>query len=208
MTFDPQIAVKRALSMLGRKEPYVLGAGNYDVRTPDEPFTAITIKGREVRGCDCWGFAGAWCLGIPRHRPGYNVGSWATVSDDVNCDSAIEQAEHTQSRDRVFEAVELPSVGDLLVWPSVRCPGCGQCQGRVQPVRPKGHRLRIGHVGIIVAVPSEWDAFDPPYGLLDVAQCCARTPAIRRTNGAAWLGRAQYMDRVNVAWRTRILRAA
>src|SRR5262245_49816365 len=43
---------------------------------------------------DCAGFAICRCYGLRRHRPGFNRGAWSSVEDDLNCNSAIEDADH------------------------------------------------------------------------------------------------------------------
>jgi hypothetical protein len=188
-------AVERALRLLATKpvEPYVLGTGDFHpASTIDMPFS----KNSFGYGCDCWGFAGSWCYQLPRHRPGFNKGPWATVADDVNCDSAIEQADHAAKlTDVVWSAVaDAPRAGDLLVWPSIR--------------DKHGARLRIGHVSIVLEVPAEWDWLHPQYGLCKVAQCAPGAPAIRASSGKSWEGRETFRGLTDVAWRTRILRVA
>jgi hypothetical protein len=187
---DPALAAIRALSLVGRSEPYVLGTGDYrSTASADLPFT----RNRIGYGSDCWGFAGAWCYKLPRHRPGYNKGPWATVADDLNCDSAIEQAEHAAAGDRVWEVIERPEVGCLLVMPSIR--------------DKEGHRIRIGHVWITTEVPAEWDAEKPQYDLLTTVQCQASShPAIKKGPGPRYTG-TTFRGLTDPAFRIRILRA-
>lgn len=174
--------------LVGSKEPYVLGTGNYRPDAEDLPWTT-NARGY---GSDCWGYAGAWAYKLPRHRPGFNKGPWASVTDDINTDSAIEQAEHA-STDRLFEVVDRPMLGDLLVYPSIR--------------GPDGKRIRIGHVGIITKLCAEWDPEVPQYGELEVVQCQAsRKPAVMRGPGVGWLFRDKFKGLRDDAWRTRILR--
>jgi hypothetical protein len=183
---SPAEAVERALSMVGRLEPYVLGTGDYRPGKPDLPFT--DKNGRT--GSDCWGFAGAWCYKLPRHRPGFNHGHWASVTDWINTDSAIEDAEH---QGELYEVVDRPALGDLLVFPSIR--------------GPDGRRLRIGHAGIITRLCAEWDPKEPQYGELEVVQCQAsRKPAIIKGPGLGWLFREKFKGATSPAWWTRILR--
>ncbi len=185
-------AVQRALLLLERSEGYVLGTGDYlPAASVDLPFT----RNKLGYGCDCWGFAGAWCYRLPRHRPGFNHGGWASVSDDVNCDSAIESSEHAHElEDRLWESVDHPAFGDLLVYPSIR--------------GPDHTRLRIGHVSIVVGLCAEWDPADPQYGLLTVVQCqSVGAPAIKRTPGIGWLHRESFKGATDHRWRTRILRS-
>lgn len=183
---SPAEAAGRALVIVGRPEPYVLGAGDYTGKSPDLPFT----QPRGIVGCDCWGLAGAWAYKLPRHRPGFNRGAWSTVSDDINCDSAIEDAEHRQD---LFELAQSPAVGDLLVYPSIR--------------GPDRKRIRIGHVGIITGVPAEWDPATPQYELVEVVQCQASIrPAIMRGPGRTWANKSQFRGLRDDSWRTRIVR--
>lgn len=188
-----ELAVTRAKLLVGgnRREPYVLGTGDFHpAATIDEPFS----KNSFGFGCDCWGFAGAWCYKLPRHRAGYNKGPWATVADDLNCDSAIEQAEHKDKvSDVLWEIANTPKPGDLIVWPSIRGAG--------------GVRLRIGHVAIVLEVPAEWDWHVSPFGLLQVAQCGSSRPSLHFSTGKAWEGRDWFKGQIDPKWRTRILRS-
>ncbi len=191
-------AVERALRHIG-KGTYALGAGDYHPEKPDSPWTSKPPSYNY--GCDCWGYAHSYCYKTPRHRPGFNKGPWATVADDINTDSAIEQAEHPQATDRLFEVVDTPRIGDLVVYPSVR-------EGAIVKASKAPHkRLRIGHVGIIVGVPAEWDPAMPQFGMLTVVQCqAARSPAVIKGPGTGWMGREGFRGFVDSAWRSRILR--
>jgi hypothetical protein len=183
---SPAEAVDRAVALLGRTEPYVLGTGDYRGIGRD-PWT--TRKDGK-RGCDCWGLI-AHAYRLPRHRPGYNKGKWATVSDDMNCDSAIEQAEHITDDPVWALAGPQPAIGDVLVWPSIR--------------GPDRKRLRIGHVAIVVAVPAEWAP--ERWDWLTVVQCqSSRQPAIMRGPGSAWRGRETWRGATDTRWRSRLLR--
>jgi hypothetical protein len=183
---SPAEAVERALLMVGRPEEYRLGSGDYHpTTTADLPWT----NGKRGYGCDCSGFI-AWAFKYERHRPGFNHGSWSSVSDDVSTDSMCEDGEH---RHELFTAVDRPMVGDLLCYPGIR--------------GPDGKRLRIGHVGLIVGVPAEWDPKLEQFGLVDVVQCqAARKPAVMRGPGLAWLMRDTFKGLRDEAWRTRVLR--
>lgn len=182
-------AVERALRFVG-KGTYVLGAGAW---TPgelaDNPWTT---KEGIADACDCWGYI-SWALKLPRHVPGFNRGSWASVSDDANCDSCIEDSEHQQ---QMFMPAPRPEPGDLLVFPSVRDPETKR-------------RIRIGHVGIVVDVSRclEWDPKTPAYDRLEVVQCQASTrPAVKKGSGAGWLNREHFKGRMNPAWWSRVIR--
>jgi hypothetical protein len=176
-------AVDRALTLLGSSLPYVLGGGNHLGPTRVKRNGTLSPL-----GFDCWGFADSFAFQRPRHHPGFNRGWWATVADDINCDSAIEDAEH---RRQIYEVVTTPRRGDLLVMPSIRVAG---------------KRVRIGHVWLVAGVPAEWDLTHPQYELIDVLQCSPSKPAIKRTMGPKTDG-TRYKDKVNQAWRIRILRA-
>ncbi len=179
-------AVRRALLLVGSPERYVLGCGNFRPHGIDLPWTT----NEHGTGSDCWGYAGAWCYQLPRHRPGFNHGSWATVSDDINTDSSIEDGEH---RRELFEVVDYPRLGDLLVYPAIR--------------DAHGKRMRIGHVGIVVGLCAEWDHKAPQYGELEVVQCqSSRRPAVIKTMGMAWMWRDLFRGERDEKWRTRILR--
>ena len=167
-------AVQRALSLVGKGGQYWLGTGDYRPRTVagqlvDQPWTS----NNGGIGSDCCGFAVDWCYKLPRHRPGYNVGSWSSCSDDINCNSAIEDAEHARD---LFEIADRPMPGDLIAYPTIYT---------------KDGLEHVGHVGIIVAVNrcAEWDPTTPQYYLLDVVQVCGpngRMPAAIRTDGSVW----------------------
>lgn len=125
---------------------------------------------------DCAGFAICRCYGLRRHRPGFNVGPWASVSDDLNCNSAIEDADHARE---LFEHVTSgpPQLGDLLCYPTFHLPG-----------HPKPW---IGHVAIVVGLERllEWDWARPTWSYLDVVQCAGpngRTPGVIATTASHW----------------------
>lgn len=154
-------AVSRALSVANKGGRYILGAGDYDPRAPDSPFTPhmyTTSAGVNVTalGSDCCGFAISFAYKLPRHRSGFNRGPWATISDDINCNSAIEDADHAGE---LFErVVGAPQVGDLLAYPTVY---------------KDGRQYGIGHVVIVVGVSRvlEWDPALPDWSALDTAEC-------------------------------------
>lgn len=182
---EPAQAVARALSLLGKGHPYILGTGNRTgptrIRRKDGTYS--------LYGFDCWGFADAFAYEHPRHDPGFNVGPWATVSDDRNCDSGIEDAEHKR---QAYELIVRPELGCLIVMPSIR--------------DKSGKRIRMGHVWLGVGVPAEWDPHKPQYDLIDTVQCQASTfPAIKRGPGPRHDGRT-FRGLTDDAWRLRMLR--
>lgn len=168
-------AVQRARLLLAAKSgQYVLGTGDYHpAALDDSPWT--TNHG--MTGSDCAGFAICWCYKLRRHRPGFNVGPWASVANDINCNSAIEDALHTRE---VFELATRPEPGDLVAYPSFTILAA---DGERHPF--------VGHVGLVSGVSrvAEWDPATPQYGLLDIIHCCgpnARSPAAVATDGHIW----------------------
>lgn len=134
-------AVELAKSLVGTGV-YQLGTGDWDTR----------VGGQS----DCAGFAICKCYGLRRHRPGFNRGAWASVSDDINCNSLIEDADHARELAAPVTTGH-PQIGDLLTYPTFTV---------------SGHRF-IGHVVIVTGIGRllEWDWARPTWGWLDVAQC-------------------------------------
>jgi hypothetical protein len=130
-------AVVRAKSMVGLDSPYFLGTGDYrpDV-VNDVPWTAAPDG---TLGSDCAGFAISWCYKLPRHRPGYNRGAWATVSDDLNTNSALEDAQHAGDLFELVDDGDALVPGDLLMYPTIRVTGD---DGNVHTF--------IGHVQLVI----------------------------------------------------------
>lgn len=131
--------VARALTMrdLGQ---YVLGTGGWRPNGPDVPWTAHHKT--KLIGSDCSGFAISWCHKLVRHRPGFGRGDGkhpAYVEDDISVDSTIYDARHNQDLFYVVDGP--PAPGDLLIMP-----------GRYSP---RGTRLAIGHVVLVVMTPLE-----------------------------------------------------
>jgi hypothetical protein len=172
-------AVQRALSLVAAGTgQYELGTGDYRPRVVagvlvDEPWTEN--GGRA--GSDCAGFAECWAYKLTRHRPGYNRGPWSTCSDDLNCNSAIEDAQH--ARDLFAVVTDAPAPGDLIAYPTIR-------------LVVNGHAMEwCGHVCIVVGVSraASFDITKPDWSLLDVAQCCGpngRAPAVIASDGSIW----------------------
>ena len=120
----------RARTFLSLTSTYVLGGGGRDPHAPT-PFTWHNGE----RGADCIGFA-MWCLGLDRFQPKefrYYAG-W------MNTDSILDDA-HTGCAGGHWEVVNRPVPGDLVIYHSLR---------------RAGRMTRMGHVGVITAVPAEW----------------------------------------------------
>lgn len=174
---------------------YLLGTGDYEPHlarngaTIDVPWTP-NEQGK--LGSDCAGFAICWCWRIPRHHPGFNHGSWSSVEDDINSNSAIEDGEHEH---RLFDTLgpdDVPQQGDLLAYPTVRIAG------RSRPF--------IGHVGIVEQVPVAYRR-EMGWQPLVVIQCHGpdeRKPAVVRTDGLLWDARDR--DWPKAAHRTHLVR--
>ncbi len=187
MTCSPGEAIARAHSLLGKGYPYILGTGNHlgptRIKKKDGAYTEL--------GFDCWGMAGSYAYDQRRTDPGFNRGKWATVSDDRNCDSAIEEAEHIG---KAYEVIDTPEMGCLLVMPSIR--------------DENRKRIRIGHVWLAAIVPEidEWNPKRPEYDKIITLQCQASThPAIKMGPGPRHDARA-FRGLVDEAWRIRMLR--
>ena len=153
-------AVTMALSLVNTGV-YELGTGDCD--TP--------VGGPS----DCAGFAINKCYNIRRHHPPFNRGPWASVIDDLNCNSAIEDADHHQELfipvPRAVPERAAVQPGDLITYPTFYLPGI--------------KAPFIGHVAIITEVPTNWRS----YADLTVVQCCGpngHNPGIIKTNGAHW----------------------
>lgn len=156
---DADAAVRHAIAMVGRGV-YQLGTGDLESNNDDPR--------------DCFGFAVNECFGLRRHQPGFNRGPWASVEDDLNCNSAIEDADHAGE---LFERVTTPAPGILIAYPTIRIAG-----------HPDPW---IGHIGIVVGVSrcAEWDHDRPQYEFLDVVHCHGpngRRPGIVKTDGSPW----------------------
>lgn len=141
----PAEAVERALAMarLGAGE-YGLGTGDYRPSGGTSTRPAVDLPWTGPRNAsDCAGFAICWCWKLRRHRPGFNRGAWATVADDLNCNSAIEDARH--KRELFAEvAYDEAQPGDLITYPTIRI----------------GLKVFIGHVGLITWAPEHMTGHD------------------------------------------------
>jgi hypothetical protein len=187
---DPEEAVYRATKLvelcaraMAEKPPDLATAGQYWLGTGDFRGAAGTdldmpwTTNNGGTGSDCCGFAITWAYKLTRHRPGFNAGSWATVADDINCDSALEDARHKQ--ELFFEVAlqnDAPAAGDMLLYPSIRLP-------QHQPPF-----YMCGHV-CIVTDASRWNRDRPRYADLVVAQCHGPNgfrPGVVHTDGSIW----------------------
>ncbi len=184
-------ALQRA-DMLYREQSgqYVLGTGDYRPGADDRPWT----ERDGLWGSDCAGFAMCWVWKLPRHRPGFASGmlpaayrDQSDVDDDINCNSAIEDALTVQELYTVVTS-GVPIPGDLLVYPTLRIKGD---DGQLHTF--------VGHVGLVVGndratgsrfrTDDDANAQGANYELLDVLQCRGqngRRPAVVKTDGSVW----------------------
>lgn len=175
--------VARARSVVGLMMPYELSGGGYNpkrgpgaVLVQDLPWSP---SDHGIVGCDCSGFV-CYCHRLHRHRVGFNRTPTATVSDDLNTVSMVEDALTART---VFVPVIAPTLGiagvpqpgDILVYKTIHLPG-----------HPNPW---IGHECIVLEVDPKFDPHDPDWRLLKVAQCFGpdhREPAVEVTDGTFW----------------------
>ena len=167
--------------MVNNGGQYLLGTGDY-VGSHDGMDEPWTLRDGQY-GSDCAGFAICFAWKLVRHRPGFNSGPWASVSDDINCDSALEDADHKQELFRPVDfARESAQPGDLVIWPTIQIPASAP---------PHQVLSFMGHVGLIEAVPATWvpEYMGVGFKALTVLQCHGgngRTPGVVRTDGSYW----------------------
>lgn len=120
-------AVERAKKIAAGLSKYILGAGGRNPQA-EKPFTSK--NGAE--GSDCIGFV-LWCLGLDRLQPDYPFyEGW------INTDSMLMDVDGDQ---KYFEGIDFPYPGCAVVYPSIW---------------KDGKMVRMGHIGLVVAVPSTW----------------------------------------------------
>lgn len=164
-------AVFRARQMLANGGgQYLLGTGDFK---PKNDFDPWTYRNAEL-GSDCAGFAICYCWKLVRHRPRFNHGPWATVEDDLNVNSVLEDSQHKQELTVASNMVLDPVPGDLICYPTFQ-------------YRDRGKKF-IGHVAIIDMVPpgfksGRWDT-------LGIIQCHGPDrfkPGVVATDGSLFL---------------------
>lgn len=167
---SPEEAVQRMLELeASRKGQYVWGTGAYQPKHP-ELMGMTTNSG--LMGWDCAGAAISYAYRLMRHRPGFNVQGHATVSDDINCDSVLEDADPARGgMQELGEIVEIPAPGVLLITPTIRIPA----KNFVEP----------GHVRLIIDA-THWHPDVPLYENVIYLECHGpngHTPGVTRSNG-------------------------
>jgi hypothetical protein len=176
-------ALARARSLVGTGR-YLVGAGGRD---PDAGTPDSVVRGR--RGCDYAGFL-AWCFGYDRYQRGFVFG-W----DWINADSMIVEAETCKAW---FRPLPEPEIGAIVAYSSIDL----ECDG---------HRDRVGHAGLVVALPARWSSDDHAWAALRIIHCSRsiqrrRGHAIDETHAVAWAHRASCRGALHPCWRTRFLR--
>lgn len=135
--------------------------------TAADPFDRWTKPGGKTvnRTADCIGGA-AWCGGFDRYQPSrfaHIYSGW------INTDSMIMDAKGPA---KCFEVLGLPTPGCFVVAPS----------------NSPGHT--IGHIGVVIDVPAEWDPEVADcwkrLAVVDVASRGAGVRANRQTTGVGW----------------------
>ena len=112
-------AVTRMLSIEDNGGQYLLGTGDYSPTAPGVPWTT---RNGEI-GSDCAGAAICFAYRLRRHRPGFNHQPQATVSDDLNVDSIVEDSDPRRGGHlELGELVTIPAPGILLITPTIRLP--------------------------------------------------------------------------------------
>ena len=170
---SPEEAVQRMLELeASRKGCYAWGTGDYDPAHP-ELLGMTTAHG--LTGWDCAGAAVCQAYRLFRHQPGFNRTAYATVEDDINVDSILEDAdvELRGGRQDLGELVTVPAPGILLMTPTIRIPE----KAFVEP----------GHVRLIIDA-SKWNPAAPRWADVVYLECRGpnkRTPGVVRDSGGS-----------------------
>lgn len=168
-------SVRRARAMLGRGN-YGLGSGGRDPRAPD-PFGTYQASAGEdparahrrlLRGrvwIDCSGFV-AWCLGISRKLAG---GAWFYT------DRIVADARRQLAFDDLGYRVPVDQVrpGDVVAYGSIDRDHDGK-------------RDKIGHTGLVVAVPARVRSLRDVRVIHAAASSSPGGGAVRESSGAPW----------------------
>lgn len=165
-------AVQRMLELeASRKGVYAWGAGHYDPTHP-EMLGQTTVGG--LTGWDCAGAAVCHAYRLFRHRPGFNRQMHATIEDDLNVDSIIEDADPDRGgRMELGELVTVPAPGILLMTPTIKIPE----KAFDEP----------GHVRLIIDA-SRWNPAAPRWCDVIYLECRGpnkRAPGVVRDSGGS-----------------------
>jgi hypothetical protein len=120
----PDEAVQRMLALeASGKGCYSWGAGHYDPAHPE--LLGMTLGKNQALGLgwDCAGAAICYAFMLKRERPGFNRQAWATITDDLNVDSVLEDADPDRGgRGELGELAFVPQPGILLITPTIKIP--------------------------------------------------------------------------------------
>ena len=172
------LAVERAQSIVGKGGQYLLGTGDYRVRKIGTKLVDLPWTTNEYgeEGSDCSGFAISWAWKLRRYRPGFNVGPWSSVVDNINCNSAYEDGLHKQELFTSLAQGAEVRPGDLLLYPTFY----------LKDKAGVNHKF-IGHVGIIETVPAGFVYGDwAPLGIIQCHGPNHHKPGVARTDGSIW----------------------
>lgn len=168
-------AVQRMLELeAGRRGQYAWGTGNYDPRHP-ELLGMTTNHG--LTGWDCAGAAVCYAFRLFRHRPGFNRQAHATIEDDLNVDSIIEDADPARGgHQELGEVVTAPAPGVLLLTPTITLPANERL--------PDGFH-EPGHVRLILDA-ARWRPVRPKWADVTYLECHGpdrHVPGVTRNTG-------------------------
>lgn len=183
--FSPEVALQRMLELeASRKGCYSWGAGHFDPAHPELLGMSLGEDTSIGLGWDCAGAAVAHAFGLFRHRPGFNRQMHATIEDDLNVDSIIEDADPARGgRLELGELVTIPAPGILLMTPTIRIPA----KNFVEP----------GHVRMILDA-TRWNPAAPRYADVVYLECRGpnrRAPGVVRNTGES-------VDQWDAVWPT------
>lgn len=185
-------AVQRMLELeASRKGCYTWGGGHYD---PAHPELLGMTSVHDMMGWDCAGAAISYAYRLFRHRGGFNAQPAATVTDDLNVDSILEDSDPARGgRQELGEIVTVPAPGVLLLTPTIRLPATADRAAFVQP----------GHVRLILDA-THWTPAAPRWADVTYLECHGpngHTPGITRATGES-------VDRHDGLWPRPFHRAA
>ncbi len=169
---SPEQALQRMLELeASRKGVYSWGAGHFDPLHPE--LLGMTLgEDRSIGlGWDCAG-AISYAYGLTRHRPGFNRQAHATVEDDINVMSILEDANGALGgHEELGERVTIPAPGVLLLTPTVTIAA--------------KHFAEPGHVRMILDA-TKWDPKAPRWADVVYLEACGpngRSPGVIRNSG-------------------------
>jgi hypothetical protein len=167
-------AVARMLELeASRLGCYSWGAGGYHPANPKQLGMTLGEDTALGLGWDCAG-AVVHALRLTRHRPGFNRQMHASITDDLNVDSLLEDADPDRGgRGELGQLVTTPAPGILLLTPTIKIP--------------EKHFDEPGHVRLILDA-SGWNPAAPRWADVIYLECRGpngRRPGVVRDHGAS-----------------------